>query len=1330
MADEAPAPVVMPSNYGRIEEFDEHSEDWIQYTERLEFYFTANNIDNAEKKRAILLSVCGKKTYKLMRNLCAPQKPGEKTFNELVQLVKNHQNPKPSETVQRYKFNTRERNPNESISMFVAELRNISEHCNFGVTLEDMLRDKLVCGIKDDRIQRRLLAEPQLKFPKAMEIATAMETAAKNAQDLQTPESKPTVHKLTFKQEECYRCGGNHRPHECKWKDAKCYICDKKGHLAKKCRNKGRQHPAYVKPKNKHQTHTGYPKTKRKQQKAHFIEEDDSECEETYTMHQVQSEKRKPYRIKAQLNKTEIEMEIDTGAAISIISQDTLKRIFGSEEPKLTQTGKLRTYTGEELGVLGKTTVSVMYNNQSANLPITVVRGTGPSLMGRDWLEHLNLDWKSIFRVDGSTNNTNRERDSELEAILCKYPEVFKEGLGTLKGTKAKIHITQDAVPKYYKARPVPYALKEKIEQELDRLEKEGTIEPVQFSEWAAPIVPIVKEDKSVRICGDYKVTINQASKLDNYPIPKTDDLYATLSGGQVFSKLDLSHAYQQILLDDDSRDFVTINTHKGLYRYNRLPYGVSSAPGIFQRTMENVLQGIPNVVVRVDDILITGRTNDEHFETLDKVLCKLQNAGMRLNKKKCVFLVPEVVYLGHKVNSQGIYPVEDKVTAINEAPVPQNVTELKSYLGMLNYYNRFLPDLSTKLAPLHELLQKQTKWKWGKAQQEAFDKSKLMLQSSKVLMHYDPSRELLLSCDASTYGIGAVLSHRMDDGTDRPIGYVSRTLAPAEKNYSVLEKEGLAIIFAVKKFHQYLYGRKFKIFTDHKPLVGLFNEIKPIPVMAAARLQRWALILSAYEYSIVYKEGKNNANADGLSRLPLNYKTEPEVPGEMILLMEHMDLTPVTSRQIKSWTRKDPILSRVMNFVLQGWPASNTDDQVRPYFTRKLELSLYDGCILWGNRVVIPPPGRDTILQELHEGHPGVTRMKMLARSYVWWPNMDSELDKKVKSCHECQVNRHAPAEAPLHPWEWPEKPWSRLHIDYAGPLHGKMYLVCVDAHSKYIEVQVVNSATSTATIEKLRMIFATHGIPDTIVSDNGTPFTSEEFEIFTKRNGIRHIRISPYQPSSNGLAERAVQTFKEGFKKMKEGSIETRIARFLFAYRITPHATTGLPPSVMLMGRRPRSLLDLTYPDLQQRVRQKQQVQKQCYDKGTKNREFDIGDEVYIVNHSKVITTKWISGTIIKQNGPVTFCVKLSDGRIVKRHQNQMRHKYDNVMEERLDMSEIPDIEIPSVPEITIVSKDNENQGLQISKQTVASPKPNVNSRPKRTTRPPNRYGEFVYH
>ncbi|VDI36591.1 Hypothetical predicted protein [Mytilus galloprovincialis] len=210
---------------------------------------------------------------------------------------------------------------------------------------------------------------------------------------------------------------------------------------------------------------------------------------------------------------------------------------------------------------------------------------------------------------------------------------------------------------------------------ELERLEKEGQIQQVEFSDWAAPIVPVVKENGSIRICGDYKVTVNAVSKLDNYPIPKTEDLYATLGGGQEYTKLDLKQAYQQIELDEDSKRYVTINTHKGLFRYNRLPYGVASSPGI------------ANVLVRVDDILITGKTREEHLNTLSEVLSRFKRIGIRLKKQKCVFMAEEVVYLGFKINKHGIYPVESKVEAIDKAPSPTNVTELKAYLGMLNYY-------------------------------------------------------------------------------------------------------------------------------------------------------------------------------------------------------------------------------------------------------------------------------------------------------------------------------------------------------------------------------------------------------------------------------------------------------------------------------------------------------------------------------------------------------------------------------------------------------------------------------------------------------------------
>ena len=464
--------------------------------------------------------------------------------------------------------------------------------------------------------------------------------------------------------------------------------------------------------------------------------------------------------------------------------------------------------------------------------------------------------------------------------------------------------------------------MKTNVELELERLEREGIISPVEFSEWAAPIVPVAKSNGTVRICGDYKLTVNQVSKLDNYPIPKTEDLLATLGGGEKFTKLDMSQAYQQMTLDEESRKFTTINTHKGLFQYNRLPFGVSSAPGIFQRTMENLLQGIPNVIVRMDDILISGKDDDHHMANLEAVLKKLSEAGLRLRKEKCFFMVPEVTYCGYVINGRGIKPVEAKVDAIQNAPVPENVTQLRAFLRMLNYYHRFLPDIATVLEPLHKLLRQGTNWCWKTEQQMTFDKSKKLLQSANLLVHFQPDLELILASDASDYGVGAVLSHRMADGAERPIGYVSRSLNKAERGYSTIEKEALAIIFGVKKFNQFLYGQKFTIQTDHKPLEELFNEKKVVPQQASPRVQWWALTLAAYEYKIAYKAGTTNANADALSRLPLSNMPESvPVPGETILLLEHLDHTPINSQHIREWTRRDPVLSKVHQFTLNGWP-------------------------------------------------------------------------------------------------------------------------------------------------------------------------------------------------------------------------------------------------------------------------------------------------------------------------------------------------------------------------------------------------------------------------
>ena len=301
----------------------------------------------------------------------------------------------------------------------------------------------------------------------------------------------------------------------------------------------------------------------------------------------------------------------------------------------------------------------------------------------------------------------------------------------------------------------------------------------------------MLKHDKqTVQICGDYKLTANRASRMEHYPLPKVKNLFSTLAGGTLFTKLDMSQAYLQLLVDDQAKELLTVNTHKGLFAYNRLPFEVSSAPGIFQRTMESLLKGIPNVLVYLNDILITGPTQEQHMKNLIAVLSSFRQAGLRLKKQKCRFLAKSVEYLGFTIDQQGVHPSEGKVQAIKSA---QNLTEFKAYLGLLTYYGKFLPNLANVLAPLYQLLKKDVKWTWEDQQQQSFDQYKQMLTSSALLAHYDPSQPLLLSCDASQYGVGAVLS-QVCNGGEKPVAYASRTLTTAEQNYSQLEKEELAL--------------------------------------------------------------------------------------------------------------------------------------------------------------------------------------------------------------------------------------------------------------------------------------------------------------------------------------------------------------------------------------------------------------------------------------------------------------------------------------------------------------------------------------------------------
>ena len=394
----------------------------------------------------------------------------------------------------------------------------------------------------------------------------------------------------------------------------------------------------------------------------------------------------------------------------------------------------------------------------------------------------------------------------------------------------------------------------------------------------------------------------------------------------------------------EECQHLLTINTHLGLFRYTRLPFGISTAPALWQKAMAQVLQGLSGVVCFIDDILVTGHTREEHKENLHKVLSRLRQYGLRLKKSKCKFFQKELEFLGHIISSEGIKPTEERVRSIQDAPRPVNKQELQSFLGLITYNSKFLPSLSHVLQPLNLLLRKNQEWVWKSAQQNAFTKAKQLLCKPCTLTHYDVKKPIKVYCDASPKGLGACLVHLMTDGSEQPVAYASTSLQSSEQKYAQIEHEALGIIFAVRRFHQYLYGRSLTLVTDHRTLCKIFGPKEGIPPLAAAKMQRWALILSAYQYTIECILGKLNQCADCMSRLPSVSKRDS---AEEVHNIMEMDNLPVTASQITKVTVSDRTLSTVITAVQHGcWPSKLTEDLL-PYYRQWNELTVINGCLL-----------------------------------------------------------------------------------------------------------------------------------------------------------------------------------------------------------------------------------------------------------------------------------------------------------------------------------------------------------------------------------------------
>ncbi|XP_046753091.1 uncharacterized protein K02A2.6-like [Diprion similis] len=1192
---------------GQLKEFD-MKEDFELWIERFEQFVIINNVIEV-KQKSLFLTLIGTQAYSLLRNLCAPVLPSGKTLSELRTVLKGHLQPAQSVITVRYKFKECRQEDNQSIKQYLANLKQISILCEFGDNLESSLRDQFVWGLKSAAIKKRLLGEAGLTYQRAVELATALESAAIDVVQIggSTSDKGQPFHNIrtypkskTWNQGRngsdlsttCSCCGRrNHQTKDCRYKRFRCNICNRQGHLATMCHNKS---------SNRNQNCNV--------SKGRACKNNDDDDQGKIVESNVA--KTAPILIKLKVENVMLNFEVDTGSAISAISEKIYTEAEILKRLNLLPTKRyFKSYQGDIMVPLGLLIVNVEYNNISfKNFEMFVFKGNSTPIVGREWVRNLGLFKLNFGEQSDHGINYCQDTKFAIDEVMHEYSDVFTDKLGRYTKKKFKLELKENVTPVFCKPRPIPYALLPRVDKEIDRLVKDEILFPVDDSDWGTPIVPIVKKDSGdIRLCGDFKITLNPNLKKNKHPIPRVQDLLVRIKEGQFFSKIDLSRAYQQVELDDESKKLVVISTHRGLFAYNRLCFGVSPAPGLFQEEMGKILKGIEGVVCFYDDILIAGQTRDTHDERLQEVLNRLRDCGLTAQKKKCELFKTEVQFLGYVINKEGIHISERRIKAILEIPVPSNQKQLRAFLGVINFYAKFIKNYSEIVSPLYELLQKNVQWSWTKTRNDAFSKAKKCLISHNVLVHFDTNLKVKLTCDASPTGIGAVLAHVFDNDEIKPIAFASRMLTKAERNYSQIDREALAIVFAVKTFHQFLYGI-------------------------------------------------DNISADFLSRMNSQIKEEGNEDSEEFTYLNYIldDIPTIDDQIVSEESERDAVLSKVISFVKFGWP-KETSSEFKSFENRRRELTIENKCLMWGHRVVIPCTLRSRMLNELHEIDMGIVRIKSLARSYIWWPGIDRDIEEISKSCVLCLENADYPPRARLHPWSWPDAPNQRLHGDFLGPIDSQMYIVILDAFSKWLDVRPMSDITSKQTILVLKDYFTTWGLPVKLVTDNGPAFTSKEFMEFLVKYGVMHIRTAPYHPASNGAAENSVKTFKKKFKILVKSGLDKQEAlfKFLFYYRATQHSTTGYSPAELQTGRAFRTRLDLLRPTLRNKVQVSQEAQQRNFC-GIRCVQFEVNEKVMVKDYS---SSSWILATVTSKLSPVTYQVIASNGIVWKRHVDQIK-------------------------------------------------------------------------
>ena len=768
------------------------------------------------------------------------------------------------------------------------------------------------------------------------------------------------------------------------------------------------------------------------------------------------------------------------------------------------------------------------------------------------------------------------------EKVENTYADVF-QGLGKFPGEPYKLRLKPDAVPVKHRPRKVPVHLQDAFHEEVERLVKIDVLEKVtEPTEWVNSFVIVEKVidssnahspnnviKKSIRLCIDPK-DLNEALEREPYYSRTIDELISMFAGAKVFTIVDMDKGYWQVVLHPESRKLTCMAFDIGRYQFKRLPMGSKVASDIFQRMLDSVYIGLPGVTGIADDMVIFGRNEEEHDRNLILFLETTRKNGLVLNKKKLQFKKEEVSFFGHRWNSTGISPDPKKTESILKMQFPPDKETMHSFLGLVNFLNRYTPKLAELCSPLRKLILKDSHYSPDDPEHAAFDAIKAEFKKKIILPYFDRNKETILQTDASKKGFGAVILQE-----EQPIYYASRALTSAEKNYQNLEREAQAAVWGMEKFHYFLYGRKFILQTDQKPLVSIFRKHM---IDVSPRIQRITIRAWQYDFVPQHIPGRINVIADSLSRFtPLEFQDSNAEKD--ILAVNFLQYSSVEERErdeVLRETSKDRELQSLKHYISTGWPAKRSQIPVflHPYWNYRDELTVESGILMKNSKVLIPETLRQKYLIQIHQGHQGIEACRSRAREFVFWVNINNDLKEMVEKCDICQSQQNSTPVVQNYISEVPPHPWHTLGSDlfYFQRID---FLVVVDYFSKFLIVRKIPSSTSSAVIKELGMIFSEFGNPQIFRSDNGSCYSSQEFKFFMQNWLVEHRTSSPHYPQSNGLAESMVKVSKNLIEKAIRQDLPWN--RLLLDYRCTPISSEIPSPAEILFGRKLRSSISI---------------------------------------------------------------------------------------------------------------------------------------------------------